>query len=132
MKYIGIDYGEKRVGVAISDEGGILAFPKEVLPGGPGLIEKVLKIVKENNVDQIVVGESKNYNQEPNKIMKEIEKFVADLKGESLNVVLHPEFLSSVEASKIQTDQNLVDAQAAAIILQSYLDTINLSQKNNA
>jgi RNase H-fold protein (predicted Holliday junction resolvase) len=56
-----------------------------------------------------------------------LEPFIEILKKETgLNIVFHPEFLSSVQSEKIQGKNDLTDASAAAIILQSYLDT----QKN--
>ncbi len=123
MKIIGIDYGNKRVGVAISDISGKLAFPLSVLENNDKLLEKIQVVIKNEEVKKIVVGESKKFSGEPNKIMKDIEVFVEKLKKDTpLEVVLEPEFLSSHQAEYFQGKTEMHDASAAAIILQSYLD----------
>ncbi len=122
-KFLGIDYGGKRVGVAISDEGGILAFPKVVLLNNKLLLETIGEIITKENVDQIVIGESLDFKNKPNPIMKKILDFKKDLQ-EKFNIDIHlePEFLTSVQAEVIQGKNKKLDASAAAIILQSYLD----------
>lgn len=123
MKYLGIDYGLKRVGLAVSDEVHGFAFPLAVLDNTETLIVDLNKICQENNISEIVVGESKNFNQEANEIMKQINPFVESLKSSTgLPVHLHPEFLSSMEAERLQGNNAMHDASAAAIILKSYLD----------
>ena len=81
MRYLGIDYGTKRIGVALSDEKGKMAFAHSVIPnlgerknGG-----KNKKICAENFVGKIILGKSLNYKGEPNPIMAKIEPF----KGEA-------------------------------------------------
>ena len=129
MKYLGVDYGAKRVGLAVSDFSESFAMPLKVIEyfvHYEDVLEEVLRICKEENIDEIVVGESKNFSQKENKIMTEIKDFVSELKKESgLPVHFHPEFLTSQEAKRLQGDNNKNDASAAAIILKSYLDTIN-------
>lgn len=123
MKIIGIDYGEKRVGVSISDDSGKLAFPLLVLENRGNFLEKIKDIIKEKGVTKIIVGESKNFSGEPNRIMRDIEAFVRDLeKEDGLEIILEPEFLSSHQAQSLQGKNSMHDASAAAIILQSYLD----------
>ena len=70
MKLLGIDYGEKRVGVAVSDETNAYAFPHSVIKNSPRLIEKVAAICVAENIGEIVVGESNDYAGKPNKIME--------------------------------------------------------------
>ncbi len=124
MRYLGIDYGAKRVGVAVSDERGDFAYPFAVVENFDGLLDEIAAICKENNIGEIVVGESKNYAQEENEIMKEILPFVGDLrKALGLPVHLHPEFLTSREAEQLQGHNDMHDASAAALILKSYLET---------
>ncbi len=126
MKSLSIDYGTKRIGVALSDEGGTLAFPKEILPNRRDLFEKLKEIIKEENVSSIVVGESLDYAGEANKVMREISEFVEKLKADfSLPVHFEKEFLTSVEARRYHKNGEKVDASAAALILQRYLDRIN-------
>lgn len=124
MKYLGIDYGSKRVGFAISDESFQFAFPLVVLPNTDSLLDEIVEICSINEVGEIVVGESKNFNQQDNEIMKKITPFVSQLSGRlTLPVHLHPEFMTSAEALHGQGKNDMLDASAAALILKSYLDT---------
>lgn len=132
MKYVGIDYGTKRIGVAVSDESALLAFPMGVVVAGKDALTEIRDIARENAVEVIVIGESKNYQGELNPVMTEVEKFKAALEGEGFTVVYEPEFMSSMAAArqfapeeksrKANPNQELLDASAAAIILQSFLD----------
>lgn len=126
MKYLGIDYGSKRVGVAISDEALIFSFPLTVLDASDGLVAELKKICDENSVEVIVVGESRDFSFQENNIMKEVHPFINELKeATGLPVYLHPEFMTSQEAERIQGKNDMHDASAAALILKSYLDTKN-------
>jgi putative holliday junction resolvase len=124
MKYLGIDFGSKRIGLAVSDETGSFALPLRVLENTENLLQEISEICKQKNIDEIVIGESKNFEMEENEIMKEINLFVKKIKGElKLPIHMHPEFLSSAEAERLQGKNDMLDASAAAIILKSYLDT---------
>jgi len=126
MKYLGIDFGSKRVGVATSDEEGKMAFPYSVILNGEKLFTEIDKIIKKEKIDKIVIGESKNFAGEPNAIMKEIEKFKKELQDKTeLKVIFEPEFMTSSQAEIIQGKNEMHDASAAAIILQSFLDKNN-------
>jgi methionine--tRNA ligase beta chain len=132
MKFLGIDYGTKRVGIAISDDKGKMAFPDLVLENNKELLSDILKICEEKGVGEVVVGESKNLNGEPNVLMEDIKKFVDELKKTSKRSVhLEPEFMTSIQASRIQGENKMLDASAAAIILQSYLDKRNNSENHS-
>ncbi len=127
MRLLGVDYGEKKTGVALSDEGGEFAMPLIVLPNiGQGkLAQDIKQICQNNKVAQIVLGESKNYKGEPNPIMGEINKFKILLEKETgLPVVFYPEVLSTQEAQRITGKNKSTDASAAAIVLQSFLDRV--------
>lgn len=124
MRYLGIDYGAKRVGVAVSDEGLALAFPLEVLENSDTLFAELKEICEKNQVSKIIVGDSKDFAQKENEIMKEITPFAEKLRSElGLEVLMHPEFLTSMEAERIQGHNDMHDASAAALILSSYLET---------
>ncbi len=126
MKYIGIDYGTKRVGVALSDDNGKIAFPKSILENNPKLLENLKKLILENSVNKIIIGESKNFKMEDNEIMTEILDLKKVLEAElDMDVDLNPEFLSSMEARNVSGKSEMIDASAAAIILQDYLDKKN-------
>jgi putative holliday junction resolvase len=124
MRYLGIDYGEKRVGLALSDEQGDFSYPLSVIQNSDNLVSEIKDICKENNVGTIVIGESKNFNQEENPIMKSVKVLKSNLEKETvLPVKLHPEFMTSLEAERLQGHNDMHDASAAALILKSYLET---------
>lgn len=123
MRLLGIDYGTKRVGVALSDESGRFAFPYQVLENTKRLAEEIEAICVKEKVTRIVLGESRDYKQQPNPIMKEILKLRDELASRiGLAVELEPEFLTSAEAERLQGKNDMLDASAAALILKSYID----------
>jgi putative holliday junction resolvase len=132
MRYLGIDYGTKRIGVAVSDDTGSIAFPLAVIPAGSEALEEVANMVRVNNVETVVIGESLDFKGEKNKVMEEIEQFKADIAELAhIPVVYEKEFMSSSQAArqfapdgsrKKNPSQDKLDASAAALILQSYLD----------
>lgn len=124
MRYLGIDYGEKRIGLALSDEQGDFSYPLSVIQNSEKLVQEISNLCKENNVSTIVIGESKNFNQEENPIMKSVKILKENLENKTqLPVHLHPEFMTSLEAERLQGHNDMHDASAAAIILKSYLET---------
>jgi len=120
-KLIGIDYGTKRVGVAVTDESGSVAFPKATIPNTPALISRISDLVAGENPEAIVLGESKKPSGEDNPVMKDVRSFAEALKeATKLPIHFEPEFYSSVEARR-DTGGSHVDAEAAAIILNSFI-----------
>ncbi|MEQ1561595.1 MAG: Holliday junction resolvase RuvX [Nitrospira sp.] len=129
MRYLGIDYGAKRVGVALSDEAGDFAFPLVVLENTDQLVSEIISICRKQDVGVVVVGDSKDFSQKENEIMKEVTPFakvLQDMLG--VPVYMHPEFMTSIEAERLQGKNDMHDASAAAIILKSYLETIKNKQ----
>jgi putative holliday junction resolvase len=123
MKYLGIDFGSKRIGLAVSDDSGKLAFPHSVISNDRKLLEEMEKIIEKEKIERIVIGESKDFKNEPNKIMAEIEEFKKELEEKAkLKIYFEPEFLTSAQAEQIQGKTLMHDASAATIILQSFLD----------
>ena len=130
MRMLGIDYGTKKIGLAMSDEDGRVAFPRSVLKNDAQAISVILEIFKKEKIDGIVLGESLNFKGEPNKVMEKISEFkIALEKAIGVPVYFESEFLSSKQARNIHDSGELNDASAAAIILQSYLDK-EKSKKN--
>ena len=122
MRLLGIDYGALRIGIAISDEEEVLAFPLVVYPNDKSVVGKLKKLKKEEKFGAVVVGESRNFQQKENPIMERVHRFSDVIKKElNVHVYLEPEFLTTVEA-KYLGKPGMTDASAAAIILQSYLD----------
>ncbi|OGG40399.1 hypothetical protein A3A21_03210 [Candidatus Jorgensenbacteria bacterium RIFCSPLOWO2_01_FULL_45_25b] len=122
MKFLGIDYGKKRVGIAVSNDDGTMAFPRVVLQNNTYLIGQILGLAKGVGSSEIVLGLSLDNKGAPNIIMKEIEKFKRALKHAGLAVHYEEEFYTSAEAARIQGKEAGNDASAAALILQSFLD----------
>ena len=99
MKLIGIDYGSKRVGVALSDDEGKIAFPNQILDNDKKLLDKLGNIIKENSVGEIVVGESLDYKGKENEIMSDVKQFASKLSIQTgCPINYESEVLSSREA----------------------------------
>ncbi len=133
MKYLGIDYGTKRVGLATAPRGSTMAFPLAVVPAGPDLVSRLAQLCKDEEVDAIVLGLSLDLFGKENPIMKDIRPF-GDALALATGLPLHymNEVLSSKEAMHVQGDNAQNDASAAAIVLQSYLAQIGRSGSDEA
>jgi putative Holliday junction resolvase len=135
MKYLGIDYGSKKIGVAISDEMSMLAFPLQIIlnKDKEKSLQEILNIVTQNKIKNIVIGESVNQKGELNKIALSAREFAFNLeeifldKNIDCGVHFEKEWYSTLEARRYD-DRRDADDSAAAIILQRFLDKIN---KNN-
>ena len=99
MRHLGIDYGSKRVGLAISDEEGTLAFPYKIIPNNLELVDMIHNICGEEDITAIVIGESHDLSGKPNKIMGSIEEFKRNIEIElEIPVFFEKEFMTSVFA----------------------------------
>lgn len=120
-KIVGIDYGTKRIGVAISDELGILARDVAILK--PKELKTFLqKLIREELVIALVVGWPLNMSGEETAKTKEVAGFIDDLA--SLGIPIHKvdERLSSQMAEHMYGTNQPIDDVAASIILQNFLD----------
>jgi putative Holliday junction resolvase len=125
MKYLGIDYGTKRVGLAVGHSETGMAFPLRVVAVSDALLSDIATIVRDEAIEAIVIGQSLNFANEPNPLMKKITPFAEALRvATHLPVSFMNEALSSREAMHLQGDNAQNDASAAAIVLQSYLDLV--------
>lgn len=96
MRLLGIDYGKKRVGIAVSDDKGMMAFPKAVLPNDNYLVSEIAKMAKSQGIERIILGESKDYKMVDNPIMSQIRMFKDELgRATGVVVIYEPELLSS-------------------------------------
>jgi putative Holliday junction resolvase len=133
-RLLGIDFGEKRIGVALSDEGSRLAFPHTTITNNKDSVNELFKLIEDYEVEKVVIGESKDFNMKENRIMQEAYELADSLKLKA-EVVFHTEFMTSIQVEKthfqlserhkdrgVQKSKQ-IDAQAAAIMLQSYIDT---------
>lgn len=121
-KYLGIDWGEKRIGLALADSETKLATPFLVV----GTIEEILKIVKEEEIDLMVVGAPKKMSNSELRMSNDFLEFINLLKKKvKVPVVETDERLSSQAVDSLVGDKKTKapkDAVAAMLILQSYLD----------
>jgi putative Holliday junction resolvase len=133
MKYLGIDYGTKRIGLALSDADGRVAFPHSVAPADLTALTAIDRLCKESGVGALVVGESRDLSGKPNPLQEDIDEFARDLGAlTGLPVHFEREFFTSALAArhlapeektrKAHPSHEKLDASAAALILQSYLD----------
>lgn len=123
MRILGIDYGSKRVGIAVSDEGKQFGMPHTVLKNDTTLLQEIERICSEQEIEKIILGESHDLMGKPNSIQKDIAVFAEEVK-KNLKIPLEfePEFFTSAQAVRDQGQNEKLDASAAALILQSYLD----------
>lgn len=135
MRYLGLDLGSKTLGVALSDATGLIASSYTIIRHNEnykGLIDEVEKIVRDKNIEAIVLGLPKNMNNtlgEKAKLSYEFKKMIED----KLDIVVHlvDERLTTKQATDLLISNDIsrkkrkkvVDSMAAAIILQTYLDT---------
>jgi len=133
MRILGLDYGEKRIGVAVSDELGLTAQGLETVlrKNTAHDMERIGKIARELGAEKIVVGYPLRLNGEEGIQCEKVKRFAARLETAlSIPVEFQDETLTTKEAESILIQANvrrekrklLVDKLAASIILQSYLD----------
>jgi len=122
MRYLGIDYGEKRIGLAVSSEG--IAFPHGVFQNDDNFFATLIDFLSKERIGCVVVGDTRSFGGLANPVTKDVEKFVALLREHiDLPVVSAPEAGSSIEASRYRGDTEKHDDSAAALILQRFLDS---------
>lgn len=127
MRYLGIDFGTKKVGLAFSDEAGQMGFPYGIIVNDGRLIDEILALIERKEVGAVVMGESRDYAGNENKVFALAKEFAQLLERRSgLPVHFEPEMLTTQEARRdfegvrVSGSPN-VDASAAALILTSYL-----------
>lgn len=126
MRKMGIDFGTKKVGLAVSDESGKMAFPHSVIPNDDKLLETVTSLIEAKQVKEIVIGHSLNSEGNDNPVHKAAVEFVGDLTLRlPIPVYFEPEQYSTKQAQQMQGKNEHTDASAAAIILESYLKKQN-------
>ncbi len=129
-RFLGIDYGEKRIGLALSDPMGMIASPYNTIINNEKLIPTLHKIIADKNVGKVVIGFPIGLRGQETVQTKRVLAFIAQLQEEGLDVELEDERLSSISSKKelirqgIKTGHNkaLIDQTSAALILQQYLN----------
>lgn len=126
---ISLDVGEKRIGVAVADLAVRIAVPFQTIEVDGKEIEAIAEIVVTENADTIVVGYPRNQSGESTTQTSYVENFAKQLEDIAPTIVFQDESLTSVmaeeqlKAHKKPYTKADIDAQAAAIILQDYLET---------
>jgi len=125
MRYLGVDYGRKHVGLAISDADGLIALPLIVINNEPRLPAILSQICRQEGAAAVIIGRSLDYRRRPNPLMTSILELKDQLETEhGLPVHLEDEFLTTQEAKReISSLDRLAHARAAALILRSFLET---------
>jgi len=134
MRILALDVGNKRVGVAISDPSQVLARSLKVIPrrSAEDDCDAVARLVEEYEAERVVVGYPRSLDGTVGKQAEEVERYAEDLaKTLDVPVVLWDERFSTVSAERLMREagqggrkgRERVDAVAAAVILQDYLDS---------
>ena len=137
MRRLGIDLGASRIGIAISDELGMLAHPVETIPNDSGFLSKLQRMVIEKGITAIVIGIPRNMDGSYGPAAEKAKLFLSQLKTEFPGVQLIPwdERLTTMEAQRllhaagrdVKKSRPVIDQVAAQVILQSYLDSVALA-----
>ena len=134
MRILALDHGTKRIGVAVSDETKTIATPLEYIPAEPfaAFLDRLKHLLVEKEVDLILLGLPRNMDGTYGPAAQKVETFAAALKSAiTAPIKLWDERLTSRMANRILIQGNVrrdkrkekVDKMAAAILLQSYLDS---------
>ena len=137
-KVLAIDYGKKRCGFAISDENQSIAFPLETVDTSK-LIIYLKTLIEKENISRIIIGQPRRFSGEHPEVENSIIKFIASLsaffdKNEIFRFderftskIAKKSLISSGVKKKLRSDKYLVDKISASIILQDYLQYLNIN-----
>jgi putative holliday junction resolvase len=147
-KYLGIDYGSKRIGIAVSDEGKKIAFPRKHIINNENLFFELIKIIKEEDISNIIIGYPENLkSEETNQTLITIEfrkKLVSYLEKENLRVKIDffderftsklalQKSIESIPSRKKRMEKGITDSFSAQIILQDFIDKNNKIINDNS
>ena len=134
MRVLALDVGDRRIGLAVSDPTGLLASPIGAVDRGPTDVDDILRTAIDNDAAEIVVGLPLTLSGESREQAGKVRRFIRDLRAKTdLPVNAIDERLSTVQAQRLlrdsgvgrrrRRDRGRVDAAAAAVILQAYLDS---------
>lgn len=135
MRILALDFGTVRIGIAVSDESKLIGLPLEMVPAQPftGLLERLRAIIREKEVELIIVGMPRNMNGTYGPAAQRVREFVTVLK-EALPMPIQTwdERLTSAQAERVLDEAGMtqrnrrgkVDQMAAALLLQNYLDSL--------
>lgn len=137
-KYLALDFGLKRIGVAISDEDKLIAFPRDYFINEKNVFEKIIELVIQEKISKIIIGLPLNFKSRETDITKKTRDFgnklnlLIKLKKLNIEIIYFDErFTSSIAQNKMinsnyskknRKEKGLLDSLSAQIILQDYLD----------
>jgi len=131
MRYLGVDYGSKKIGLALSDEGGTMGFPHTIVLNTPRLVEEVCTLIAKENVGALVIGDSRTLEGGENPIAEKARSFGAIVSERAgIPVFFESEVFTSAQARRAPAKEPksrapkrtpAIDSSAAALILTSYL-----------
>lgn len=127
--FLALDVGEKRIGLAMADSQIKIAVPFDWLENDDKIIEKITELVINHEIDEIIIGYPRNQAGEPTKQTQFVEDFASKLAEIDLDteIKFQDESLTSVQAEQRLgnnlKDKGQIDAEAASIILQDYLES---------
>jgi|SRR6516225_5687154 putative Holliday junction resolvase len=135
MRILALDHGTKRIGIALSDELKLIAQPIEFAPAEPfsEFLVRLKELLSQKEVELILVGMPRNMNGSYGPAALKVEEFVATLRSAiTIPIKTWDERLTSAQANRYLIEGNMrrekrkekVDQMAAAILLQSYLDSL--------
>ena len=140
-KILGIDHGSVRIGIALSDESLTIAFGRDVLPNDKKLVDKLKKIILDENVSQVIIGYPLSLNGKKTNQTEVVESFARLLRASfsvssfgDIKISMWDERFTSKMAAdsmiesgmkkKKRRNKSNLDIISAAIMLQSYLDSL--------
>jgi len=136
-RILGIDLGQARIGVAVSDELGLLAHPVETIPANNNAAQRIAELVREKNAERVVVGLPRHMNGSVGENAIDALAFAKKLQAMlPCEVVTWDERLTTTAANRALRDsgrrtrdsRHVVDQVAAQMILQGYLDKLQASR----
>lgn len=135
MRHLGLDYGTKKIGLALSDESGHMGFPHSIIPNTPKAVEHICALMAQEEVGTLVVGESRNFAGGPNPVAADAHALGDEValrcgvpvfyENESLTSAEARRAPAKTEKTRAPKSKANVDASAAALILTSYLSRTN-------
>jgi putative Holliday junction resolvase len=136
-RILGIDFGRVRIGIAVSDELGLMAHPVKTIPVSRDAAKQIDEIAREKEVERVVIGLPFHMNGSVGESASEVLAFAAKLRTLlPCEVVTWDERLTTVAANralraggqKARDSRNIVDQVAAQMILQGYLDGLQIAR----
>jgi putative holliday junction resolvase len=134
-RYIALDVGERRIGVAVGDSEVRIASPRETVTVDGNEVSRITALIEQEGVTELVIGFPRNLNGEETAQTEYVKEFAHKLENLSVPVVFQDESLTSVlaenylKANKKRYSKEDVDAYAAVIILNDYLEKIYATQQ---